>query len=1108
MAAAPEAKTSGKRRRWSVDRNLLYRYRTYDGENQSWSDWNDVQRPSSSTLDGSSEYNNNEDDNNKIKDTPTISLQIPCPRGSIVVYPNVMDATDRNLLRQELADCNYFRAYQIQGGKEPRRHFLAHERATCDDDFDNENMLQPGYRYNHNNATCLKARSLSSLPRLRQLSNRMKRYCSISEWTIGVNPVIYRNYSDSISPHADDNQHETLILAVVVHQHDGVNEQGDCGEIELACEQDKDSQHQPDANTVISSANDTEASQCENVESSACKAADSNSEHDITAAAAERDKQHPTDNLYGKDAGPAIKSSVIGSKSVETVDALGNSDMVAASDASTRLTQQQNRIVSSATTTVTAINSNESISSSSSTNEASPLDARRRHNNGNFGARQPRRQRVVKIEPQNTNDLVHGDVLVELFLKAGDAYAMDGELQKHYFHSVPKIVHPSNETKVANVDIAAANSAATSDEQQQPPEQQDTHNLRIAVIFRCGDSIQVARDSGVPSDWSPKPPLMRQFGRSIPGLTEGELYTKSQLLHMGAHEGLQKGVSGSRQHGCNAIAVSGLRLDGKGFDNNFAKMQWYVEWSNGGSAMWATALKGLPIRVFRSTDLNSVWRAHSTVKVSVKSFRYDGLYMIKEVGYEGSLLDNGIVWGTLGPESQMPLHLHRKTVCTFRMQRAEWGSGPMENQFSDQELVIKCLRSKNLSLPTKYCPCFCSESQYCELLKTHSDVDLCDIFLYTWGLTHWLNRRKGINGRENVQDRGAFVQSILEQYQMAPRKLHWSALQRKEQAERKLNLVPVIRVRSFAPPNMEALADTLSAMMITKKRKKPPTLRTVSPDASVVSKRTHHVKKRQRCSKLIATPGEQVAAKLPERVKDGSGMEWILAVVTRYDAATDTYTVLDASQNKKNKTNNKPCCLEWSRVKRLSKDPLQIGDHCLAVYPDTTVFYKAKVVSRRRHFADLGPNFQILKFEGEEDYDERGRVMHYQVLNQYVLACPVEPDVSESATPLLSDITTSWATDKVTGTPVIMPSAAKSMRNSTSKLLKNAPSPPDTDNIFDNKTFVVDTRQSPNAPLFAASHYTLSINGSVASMPTSRALHTSTKQQPAHMTYKLERLDL
>jgi alkylated DNA repair dioxygenase AlkB len=88
-----------------------------------------------------------------------------------------------------------------------------------------EDAKQPGYSYANN--IKMKALSLKNFPMVRELSNRMEEIFSHDIaptdnndcfWNIGVNPVLYRGGSDHMGFHADDDQGETLILAVVITQ--------------------------------------------------------------------------------------------------------------------------------------------------------------------------------------------------------------------------------------------------------------------------------------------------------------------------------------------------------------------------------------------------------------------------------------------------------------------------------------------------------------------------------------------------------------------------------------------------------------------------------------------------------------------------------------------------------------------------------------------------------------------------------------------------------------------------------------------------------------------------------------------------------------------------
>mmetsp|Transcript_10962 Transcript_10962/g.27763 ORF Transcript_10962/g.27763 Transcript_10962/m.27763 type:complete len:123 (+) Transcript_10962:166-534(+) len=64
----------------------------------------------------------------------------------------------------------------------------------------------------------MKARPLSSMPKLQQLSKDMAVLRNIpnGKWNIGVHPVLYRDNKDSMGDHADDDQGETRILCLLL----------------------------------------------------------------------------------------------------------------------------------------------------------------------------------------------------------------------------------------------------------------------------------------------------------------------------------------------------------------------------------------------------------------------------------------------------------------------------------------------------------------------------------------------------------------------------------------------------------------------------------------------------------------------------------------------------------------------------------------------------------------------------------------------------------------------------------------------------------------------------------------------------------------------------
>ena len=110
------------------------------------------------------------------------------------MFPNHVNPKDLSSVREEVLNCNFFRQYPIQAQDEPRCHFILHEDAT--DDFDKE---QPGYKYANIE---MKARPLRKLPFLEELSKVLALSCNVEKWTIGINPVLYRDGKDRMGDHA------------------------------------------------------------------------------------------------------------------------------------------------------------------------------------------------------------------------------------------------------------------------------------------------------------------------------------------------------------------------------------------------------------------------------------------------------------------------------------------------------------------------------------------------------------------------------------------------------------------------------------------------------------------------------------------------------------------------------------------------------------------------------------------------------------------------------------------------------------------------------------------------------------------------------------------
>ena len=146
------------------------------------------------------------------------------------------------------------------------------------------------------------------------------------------------------------------------------------------------------------------------------------------------------------------------------------------------------------------------------------------------------------------------------------------------------------------------------------------------------------------------------------------------------------------------------------------------------------------------------------------------------------------------------------------------------------------------------------------------------------------------------------------------------------------------------------------------------------------------VRKRKR-NKWAARPGEQVAAKVTRTDENGS---WILASVQRFYADTETYDVQDDDDT------SKLIRLPWSHVMRLSTGSegcFQKGAECMAIFPETTSFYKAKVSKSPVWKLDRHSNLPTVKeiiVKFDDDEDGTGKTPHRRVPSRYVIPTPTQ----------------------------------------------------------------------------------------------------------------------
>jgi hypothetical protein len=147
-------------------------------------------------------------------------------------------------------------------------------------------------------------------------------------------------------------------------------------------------------------------------------------------------------------------------------------------------------------------------------------------------------------------------------------------------------------------------------------------------------------------------------------------------------------------------------------------------------------------------------------------------------------------------------------------------------------------------------------------------------------------------------------------------------------------------------------------------------------------------RKKQRVSRELidaepARQGEQVAAKVLKTNENGS---WILGNILDFNG--NTYEVQDEDDVTRKVT------LGFNEVRRLmdTASHLRRGDEVLAVFPETTSFYRATVVKNPRPPSSVNGNWEVIvKFEDDED--DSGKAPPRRVPARFVLRRDdVEPD--------------------------------------------------------------------------------------------------------------------
>ena len=141
--------------------------------------------------------------------------------GEVNFYKKIMNKETRLRVTKQCLYCNCHRQYAISVGPyrftEPRVHVLFSSKAiktsTTKKDTSKSTISGPGYIYH---GVKMKAEPISNVPQIKQLSDQIASFFCFNEWNIGVHLIVYRDYSDGIRWHADDNQGEKLFFSVIL----------------------------------------------------------------------------------------------------------------------------------------------------------------------------------------------------------------------------------------------------------------------------------------------------------------------------------------------------------------------------------------------------------------------------------------------------------------------------------------------------------------------------------------------------------------------------------------------------------------------------------------------------------------------------------------------------------------------------------------------------------------------------------------------------------------------------------------------------------------------------------------------------------------------------
>lgn len=148
----------------------------------------------------------------------------------------------------------------------------------------------------------------------------------------------------------------------------------------------------------------------------------------------------------------------------------------------------------------------------------------------------------------------------------------------------------------------------------------------------------------------------------------------------------QRGVSGNKDFGCDAIVVSGARKDGEGLDN-FSHLLYCAGSTAGAGSILKSMASNNCIRVFRSSVLQNPYqaRAANQKKNASALYRYDGLYRVTQVSFVDERSGINIYEA---PDRLSPIVSRR--LYRFSLRRIEASTDAYTNQMADGTFMDHC----------------------------------------------------------------------------------------------------------------------------------------------------------------------------------------------------------------------------------------------------------------------------------------------------------------------------------------------------------------------------------------------------------------------------------